>query len=210
MIEIQHQLIIYRLCRPLRARTASESLLSQWPLRPLAPSHGGRSLLLFRPASQLPRQFPLPLLSAVLCCALLFASATHPCHTQPAPYFSRNSISTWPLPDHRPEPPIPYSNDSITKRPVSNKIGSRHSQVHQAPLFQLGSCVGNTMLALQVCQIPLKLSAASHQLSGLLQGWSTCRDNFFLLFYSCFVRISTNLVATMPSCTIFFSKRGSY
>ena len=39
------------------------------------------------------------------------------------------------------------------KRPVSNKIGSCNSQVHQAPLFQIGYCVVKTMLALQYHQL---------------------------------------------------------
>ena len=128
----------------------------------------GGDLFYSLPVSRLPIQLPIPLILAVLCCALPFFSATHPCLTQHAPYFSRHSISTWPSPDHRPDPPRPYSNLSITKRTISNKIGSHHFQVHQAHLFQLGSCVGNTMLVLQVHQIPLKFSAVSHQLCGLL------------------------------------------
>ena len=150
------------------------------------------------------------LLSEDLCCALPFASATHPCLMQTAPYFSWQSISTWPSPDPHPEPPSPYSNNPVTKRPVSNKIGSHHYQVHQAPLFQISSFVGNTMLSLHVCLLPLILSAASHQLCGLLQGWSHCMDNLFVLFYSWFIQIYTNLVATMPSCTILFPNSGDF
>ena len=106
------------------------SLPFRWPLFPLARSHRGILFLSFCPALRLPSQFPLPLIVAVLCCALLFASVTHPHLTQPAPYLSQKSISTWPLPDPFPDPPSPYYNDPITKNLVSNKIGSRHSQVH--------------------------------------------------------------------------------
>ena len=96
------------------------------------------------------------------------------------------------------------------KRTVYKKIVSRHSQVHQAPLFQLESWVGNTMSALQFNHLPLKPPSVSHQLCGLLQGWSPCRDNPFLLFYYWFVRISTDIAATMPLCTIFFQNPGGY
>ena len=170
MIDIQHQLIIYSLCRPLRDRTVSAQFPYLWPRFPLANSHGGRSLLYFCPAWRLPIQLPLPLISVILCCSLLFSSATHPLLTQTVTYFSQHSISNLPSPDCRPDPPRPYSNLSITKRTISNKIGSHHYQVHQAHLFQLGSCVGNTMSELQVHQLTLKLSSASHQLCGLSQG----------------------------------------
>ena len=66
------------------------------------------------------------------------------------------------------------------------------------------------MLKLQVHQLPLKLSATSHQILGLLQSWSTCRNNLLILFYSLFVKISTNFVTTMPSCTILFPNPWGY
>ena len=94
------------------------------------------------------------------------------------------------------------------KKAGIKQIGSHNYQVHQAPQFQLRSCVGNTILALQFHQLPLKLSTASHQLHGFLQGWSPFSDKLFLLFYSCFVWISTNLVATMPSCNISSQTQG--
>ena len=69
------------------------------------------------------------------------------------------------------------------KRTVYKKIVSRHSQVHQAPLFQLESWVGNTMSALQFNHLPLKPPSVSHQLCGLLHCWSSCRDNIFPFYF---------------------------
>ena len=114
---------------------------------------------------------------------------------------------------------IAQSSPRATKYPLQQldhkkdglqKIGPRHSQVHQGPLLQLGSYVGNTMSALQFHQLPLKLSAVSHQLRGISKDWPSFRDNLYLLFYSSFVQISTNLLSTIPSCTILFPKPGSY
>ena len=56
------------------------------------------------------------------------------------------------------------------KKAGIKQIGSHNYQVHQASQFQLRSCVGNTILALQFHQLPLKLSTASHQLHVFLQG----------------------------------------
>ena len=63
--------------------------------------------------------------------------------------------------------PFSRSTKGILQQPdhkwwVSNKIGSRHSQVHQASLFQPEFFVSNTILSLQVHHPPLKLSSTSH------------------------------------------------